>query len=388
MSTISESAPLAELCDKLSRTPFVTVDTEFMRENTYWSKLCLVQLAGPDDAAAVDVLANGIDLGPMFDLMNNPEVLKVFHAARQDIEIFVYLTGKVPTPIFDTQVAAMVCGFGDSVGYETLAGKLAGARIDKSSRFTDWSRRPLTDRQVRYALEDVTHLRTAYEKLSEQLERSGREPWLEEEMAILTNPKTYTTHPEDAWRRLKVRNPKPRFLAILREVAAWRETEARSADVPRNRILRDEALIEIASHRPKDTKDLTRIRGMGKGLAEGRRGADLLKAIERGENLPENELPKAQAPKRGNGGAGPVVDLLKVLLKIRSEDHGVAQKMIANVADLERIAAVEEADVPALHGWRRDIFGGDALALKQGKLGFSLRGEKIVLIDLEGGSPK
>ncbi len=384
MTIISKSAPLADFCDRLSRTPYITVDTEFMRENTYWSKLCLVQLAGPEEAAAVDVLADGIDLAPLFDLLHNPRILKVFHAARQDIEIFVCLTGKVPAPIFDTQVAAMVCGFGDSVGYQTLAEKLAGARIDKSSRFTDWSRRPLTDRQVRYALEDVTHLRTAYEKLSHQLERSGREPWLEEEMAILTDPKTYAAHPEDAWRRLKVRSTKPRFLGILKEVSAWRENEAKAVDVPRNRILRDEALIEIAAHRPKTKNDLVRVRGMGKGLAEGRRGAELLKAVERGENMPEGELPRVEPSKRGNGAAGPVVDLLKVLLKIRSEDHGVAQKMIANVADLERIASRGEADVPALRGWRRDIFGDDALALKRGELAFALRKDKIVLIEVTG----
>ncbi|MCH8182266.1 MAG: ribonuclease D [Proteobacteria bacterium] len=382
MTVISKSAPLAEFCDRLSRASYITVDTEFMRENTYWSKLCLVQLAGPDEAAAIDVLAQGIDLAPLYDLLHNPKILKVFHAARQDVEIFVYLTGKVPAPLFDTQIAAMVCGFGASVGYQTLAEKLAGARIDKSSRFTDWSRRPLTERQVRYALEDVTHLRTAYEKLAHQLEQSGREPWLEEEMAILTDPATYAANPEDAWRRLKVRSTKPRFLGVLKEVSAWRENEAKSVDVPRNRILRDEALLEIAAHRPKTKGDLVRVRGMGKGLAEGRRGAELLKAIERGENMPESELPRVEPSKRGNGAAGPVVDLLKVLLKIRSEDHGVAQKMIANVADLERIASLGDADVPALRGWRRDIFGDDALALKRGELAFALRKDKIVLIEL------
>ncbi len=382
MTIISKTAPLSDFCDRLSGTPYITVDTEFMRENTYWSKLCLVQVAGPDEAAAIDVLAPGIDLAPLFDLLHNPGILKVFHAARQDIEIFVYLTGKVPAPIFDTQVAAMVCGFGDSVGYQALAEKLAGARIDKSSRFTDWSRRPLTDRQVRYALEDVTHLRTAYEKLSKQLESTGREPWLEEEMAILTDPKTYAANPEDAWRRLKVRSTKPRLFGILKEVAAWREKEAQKVDVPRNRILRDEALMEIAANWPKSRSDLVRVRGMGKGLAESRRGDELLKAVERGENLPEKELPRVEPSKRGNGAAGPVVDLLKVLLKIRSEDHGVAQKIIANVADLEQIALQTEAGVRAMRGWRRDIFGDDALALKRGELGFALRNDKIVLIEL------
>ena len=385
MTVISKSGPLAEFCNRLSQTTYITVDTEFMRESTYWPKLCLVQLAGPDEAAAVDVLAAGIDLDPLFDLLHNHKILKVFHAARQDIEIFVHLTGKVPAPIFDTQVAAMVCGFGDSVGYETLAGKLVGARIDKSSRFTDWSRRPLTDRQVRYALEDVTHLRMAYEKLAHQLERSGREPWLVEEMGVLTDHKTYDMDPGDAWRRLKVRTTKPRFLAILREVAAWRESEARTVDVPRNRIVRDEALLEIAAHRPQNKKELARVRGMGKGLAEGRRGGELLEAIERAASLPEDALPHLELPKRGNGAAGPVVDLLKVLLKIRSENHGVAQKMIANVADLERIASDDDATVRALRGWRREIFGDDALALKRGELGFTLRKDKIVLIDLSAG---
>lgn len=382
MTVIENSAELANLCRRLGEAPVITVDTEFMREKTFWPRLCLVQLGGPDECAALDPLAEGIDLGPLFELMADPGTLKVFHAARQDIEIFYILTGQVPSPLFDTQVAAMVCGFGDSVGYETLATKLAGARIDKSSRFTDWARRPLTERQVEYALSDVSHLRVVYEKLAAELEKTGRTSWLEEEMAVLTAPATYAGHPENAWRRLKPRSTKPRFLGVLREVAEWRERQAQDRDVPRQRILRDEALMEIAAHSPRNAAELTRIRGMSQGLANGKSGTALLDAIARGLALDEANLPRLEKPKPPPPGTKPLVELLKVLLKMKCEAHHVAGKLVASSADLELIAADDGAEVRALHGWRREIFGADALELKRGRLALAAAkgGVKLVRI--------
>ncbi len=380
MPVITTSEALAEFCRTLSKSAFVTVDTEFIRDTTYWSQLCLVQLADDDEARAVDVLAPGIDLAPLFELMADSRVLKVFHAARQDVEIFVNLTGTVPEPIFDTQVAAMVCGFGDSVGYEALVSKLAGATIDKSSRFTDWARRPLTDRQIRYALDDVTHLRTVYEKLARRLKDNGRLSWLEEELGTLTNLATYALHPDDAWRRLKrIRSTKPEFLGALRAVAAWRETEAQTRDVPRSRVVRDDVLIEIAANRPANAADLARIRGVGRDFAAGRHGRALLQAVVDGIARPVHD----GSGQRGGGqrAAGPVVDLLKVLLKMRCDEKGVAQRLVASSADLERIAAEDDADVAALRGWRREIFGADALALKNGRLGVALDGGKLALFE-------
>ena len=379
---IENTAELAALCEGWAKAEYITVDTEFMRENTFYAILCLVQVAGPEGAVAIDPLAPGMDLTPLYDLIAAPSPLKVFHAARQDLEIFFNKTGRVPAPIFDTQVAAMVCGFGESVGYETLAARLAGARIDKSSRFTDWSRRPLSERQVRYALEDVTHLRTAYEKLARNLERSGRAEWLGEEMALLSDPATYQIHPENAWKRLKVRHAKPRFLAVLREISAWREIEAQTRDIPRSRILRDEALLEIAGHPPRNIEELLRIRGMGRGLAEGKRGQTLLVAVERALALPETELPSLPHYDPPSRNIGPLMELLKVLLKLRCDEEDVAAKLIANTSDLERIASDDEADVPALQGWRREIFGNDALALKRGELALAAKGDKVNVIRL------
>jgi ribonuclease D len=383
MTIIDDSAELARFCQRLGEASYITVDTEFMREKTYWPRLCLVQLGGPEECAAVDPMVEGIDLAPLFELMTDPGTLKVFHAARQDIEIFYNLTGKVPSPLFDTQVAAMVCGFGDAVGYETLASRLARARIDKSSRFTDWARRPLTERQVQYALSDVTHLRVVYEKLSRELEKTGRMAWLEEEEATLIDPATYASHPEDAWRRLKLRSTKPRFLGILREVTDWRERQAQSRDIPRQRVLRDEALIEIAAHPPKDSDQLARIRGMSRGLANGRSGSELLAAVKRGVEIDPAELPKVQRPPPTPPGIGPLVELLKVLLKLKCESHHVARKLVASSADLEQIAADDFAEVRALHGWRREIFGVDALELKHGRLALSAAGDAIKLVRLE-----
>ena len=374
---ITTTDDLAALCGRLASAEFITVDTEFMRETTFWPKLCLAQLAGPDEAAAVDTMAPGIDLAPLFDLLCDPSVLKVFHAARQDLEIFHHLHGRVPGPLFDSQVAAMVCGFGEQVSYENLAAKLAGARLDKASRFTDWSHRPLSDRQLEYAIGDVTHLRVIYRRLSESLEKSGRAAWVAEEMTALSDPGIYAQAPEIAWKRIKARSTDGRFLAVLSQVAAWREREAQSRDLPRNRILRDEALLEIAARAPGTIDDLARTRGLGKRLAEGNMGRGLIAAVEAGLAIPEEDRPrvaKARPPARG---AGPVIELLKVLLKMRCEANDVAQRLVATSADLERIATDDDADVPALHGWRRELFGEDALALKAGKLALSIRGRHL-----------
>jgi ribonuclease D len=383
MELITESRALAGFCARQTAADFVTVDTEFLRDKTYWPQLCLVQIAGPAEAAIVDALAPGLDLGPLLALMSDPGVLKVFHAARQDIEIFFHMTGTVPAPVFDTQVAAMVCGFGDAVSYETLATKLANARIDKSSRFTDWAQRPLTPRQLDYALADVTYLRTAYEKLRAQLDKSGRASWLDEEMAELTHPTTYRLDPAESWKRLKTRGGNRRFLSILREVASWREVAAQQRDIPRGRILRDEALLEIASHAPKTIDDLARIRGLGRSVAEGKLGAEMLDSIIRGAAAPESGAPEPTPRADLPPGLGPLVDLLRVLLKLRCEDNDVAQKLVANSTELEMIAADDHADVRALQGWRYEIFGRDALALKHGKLALTARGKRILVVALD-----
>jgi ribonuclease D len=379
MTTLTTTAELAAFCEAHAATEFITVDTEFMRERTYWPKLCLIQLGGPEQTVAIDPLAKGIDLQPLFDLLANPNVMKVFHAARQDVEIFFNLTGKVPAPMFDTQVAAMVCGFGDAASYETLAGQLAGAKIDKSSRFTDWAHRPLTEKQIEYALGDVSHLRKVYVKLRDQLEKSGRIEWVGEEMAFLTDPATYHIEPMEIWRRFKWRADKPRLRALLRELAAWRELEAQRLNVPRNRVVRDEALMEIAYHPPANAHDLARIRGLSTGFAEGRQGTEVLAAVARAAALPVDQCPSGEGRRVLPPGIGPVMDLLKVLLKQVCEEHGVASKLIANVDDLEDIAADDNANVPALHGWRRELFGNLALALKRGELAFSVKNRKIVV---------
>ena len=384
MPIITDTQSLSEFCERLSKSAYITVDTEFMREKTYWPQLCLVQLANEDEALAVDALADGLDLTPLLDLMADESVLKVFHAARQDLEIFYKLADQLPKPLFDTQVAAMVCGFGESVGYETLVNKLVGEPVDKSSRFTDWAQRPLTDKQVTYALGDVTHLRTVYEALEAKLVESGRHEWLDEEMAKLTDENIYKFPPREAWRRVKARNPKPRFLAILREVTAWRESEAQRKDLPRNRILRDEALVEIAHHAPKSVSDLARTRGLGQRMAEGSAGESILKAVEAGKALPNDECP--EVPRRPNlpRGIGPITDLLKVLLKMKCEQQDVAQKLIASGGDIEKIAAFgDKADVPALTGWRRPLFGQEALNLRDGKLALVINGQTLELVEFE-----
>jgi ribonuclease D len=383
MTVITDTNVLARFCARQAGSSFVAVDTEFMRERTYWPILCLVQVAGPDEAAAIDALAPGIDLSPLLALMADPTTLKVFHAARQDIEIFFNLMGTVPTPLFDTQIAAMVCGFGDSASYETLVSKLAQASLDKSSRFTDWSRRPLTERQIRYALADVVHLRTVYDRLQQRLASNGRASWFAEEMAELANPETYRSDPIDAWRRFRLRGRiDPRFFGVLREVAAWRETAARQRNLPRGRIMRDEAVLEIAAHVPKTIDALARTRSLGKGVAEGKLGGEIIEAVRRGLSGASPHDPPKPARPDPPPGAGPLLELLRVLLKLRCEEHQVAQKLLASAEDLEAIAADDEAPVPALSGWRREIFGRDAVALKHGRLALTVRRNRITLVEL------
>lgn len=388
MTVIDNSAALADFCADQAKARFITVDTEFMRDTTYWPKLCLIQVAGPDSYAAIDTMKSRLDLAPLFKLLNNKKILKVFHSARQDMEIFYQLMDKLPAPIFDTQVAAMVCGFGDSIGYDNLVRKLTGAQVDKSSRFADWSKRPLRQRQIDYALSDVIHLRPVYVKLAEQLEKSGRASWLDEEMAVLTAPKTYSLEPRESWHRLKTRSNNRRYLALTRELAAWREEEAQRRDVPRNRVLRDEQLLDIAAHQPVNVDDLARTRGLNSETARGKIGKAILKAVEAGLAVADKDCPIAKPKPDHPGGLGPVLDLLKVLLKMKCDSHGVAQKLIANTADLEAIAASDKAEVPALQGWRREVFGEDALALKHGKLALSTDGKRIKLLPISAAKKK
>ena len=383
MAVIADSTSLTKFCDRLIKSSYITVDTEFMRDQTYWPRLCLVQIANDHEAAAIDTLAKGIDITPLLNLFTNPRILKIFHAARQDLEIFYRLMGRLPSPIFDTQIAAMVCGFGDSAGYDTLVRKLTDETIDKSSRFTDWALRPLSQRQINYALGDVTHLRQVYIKLNEMLGQNNRHNWMDEELSILRDTKNYTFAPEDAWRRIKYRAPKPRFLAILKEVAAWREIEAQNKDIPRNRIVRDESLIEISHHAPKTINDLSRARGLSLKKAEGSLGKALLNAVKVGLNVPSENLPEVKRDAPLPKGIGPITDLLKVLLKLKCEKHDVAQKLIATVNDMEQIAAFgQNANVPALQGWRQEVFGIDALRLRSGQLAMVIKDHNLELVEI------
>lgn len=367
MDLITTTDELASACFRLAAHPFVTVDTEFLRETTYYPKLCLIQIASPDEAVLVDPLAEGLDLAPFMGLMTDQNVVKVFHAARQDLEI-VWMLGRVlPTPLFDTQVAAMVCGYGDSVGYEQLVNDLAKARIDKSSRFTDWSRRPLSEAQLVYAESDVTHLRDIYLALQADLAASGRESWVAEEMAVLNSPGTYEVKPENAWQRLKGRLRKPKELAVLMELAAWREREAQHRDVPRQRVLKDDALMDIVQRAPRSAEALGELRSVPNGFERSRAGGEVVAAVERALALDPRTLPRLER-ERGRPSNAAVLDLLKVLLKATAEAERVAPKIIASTDDLEEIAADDAADVPALHGWRRELFGEKALALKNGSL--------------------
>jgi ribonuclease D len=380
MDLITRTEDLAAVCAKLSTAPFIAVDTEFMREQTFWPRLCLVQIASGDSEVLIDSLAPELDLTPLFDLMVDENVLKVFHSARQDIEIVHHLAGVLPHPIFDTQVAAMVCGFGEAVSYSMLVKRLLGRNLDKSSRFTDWSRRPLTERQLTYALGDVTHLRDLYPKLRAQLDQSERASWLSEEMAILTDPATYELHPEHAWRRLKMRIKTPKALAILMELAAWREREAQTQDVPRSRVLKDEALYDIAGQAPRTAEELGSLRSLHNGFARSQRGRAVLEAVQRGIDRDPTTIPPLRRGEPMPPEAQAVVDLLRVLLKATAGRHGVAPKLIATSDELEQIARSDDADAAALRGWRRKLFGEDALALKRGDLSLAIgRGGVTVL---------
>jgi len=384
MLIISDNAELLKACDILAKSEFVAVDTEFLRETTFWPQLCLIQLSGPELDAIVDPLASNLDLAPFFQLMADRNVVKVFHAARQDIEIIFNRGNLIPHPIFDTQVAAMVCGFGDSVSYDTLVQKIKNVQLDKSSRFTDWSHRPLSDKQLDYAIADVTHLKDVYLHLKAELERENRTEWLAEEMAILESRETYDLHPDNAWERLRMRIRKPIELAILKNLAAWREREARSRDVPRGRVLKDDAIFEIAQQAPKDVEALARLRTIPKGYERSQNGAAIIGAVNAALAIPKTDLPKIPRPPNAPEGTGAAVEMLKVLLKLISEQHGVAAKVIATGDDLDLIAAKgEDADVTALHGWRRDLFGLPALRLIRGEIALRFVNRRVDLVEVE-----
>ena len=380
MNLITTNDALAELCEALAGERYITVDTEFLRESTFWPKLCLIQTAAQGIEAMIDPLAEDLDLQPFYDLMANENVLKVMHGCRQDVEIFHKEAGIIPAPLFDTQIAAMVCGFGDAVGYENLIKNTTGGKIDKGSRFTDWSQRPLSDAQLTYALADVTHLRDAFEYLENELKKNGRASWLEEESAQLSDPEIYQQSPENAWKRFRMQDRRAHVLGVLIEVAAWREEEAQSRNVPRNRIIKDDAIRELALQAPKDKKGLSKLRAVPRGYENSRHAEPLLEAIARGRQKTKEDLPPMPAPTVNRPGIGPLVDLLKVLLKQRSEETGVAPKLIANVADLERLASDKTPDIPAMHGWRYEIFGDYAIALKQGRLALASENDGVVLV--------
>jgi len=377
---IATTEALEAFCRRLTAEAFITVDTEFMRERTYWPELCVIQLAGDREVGVIDAQAETLDLTVLGELLANPAVLKVFHAARQDIEIFVLRFGAIPTPLFDTQIAAMVAGFGDQVGYEALVAGLTGGSIDKAHRFSDWSARPLSPAQIAYAAADVTHLRDVYRKLRARLEEDGRLEWVAEEMAALTDPTLYRADPEAAWERLRPRSGNRRFLGRVQAVAAWREREAQRINIPRQRLVKDEALMEIAATVPADAVSLARIRSISRGFAEGPMGESLLEALAATIALPDSALPPAPPPRDPLRASPALVALLKVLLSAKCEYHPVAPRLVASSDDLERLALDDDAAVPALHGWRREVFGEDALALKQGHIALGADQRQVKLI--------
>ncbi len=379
---LNTTAELATFCERLASEHFIAVDTEFMRERTYWPRLCVVQLAGVNEAAVIDAIAQGIDLSPLGHLLADRAVTKVFHAARQDVEIFLLLFGAVPAPLFDTQVAAMVAGYGDQVGYDQLVASLTGASIDKAHRFSDWSARPLSPAQIAYAASDVTHLCTVYQQLRGRLEREGRLAWVAEEMAVLADPATYRNDPETAWERLKPRTANRRLLGTLRAIAAWREREAQRIDIPRQRLLKDETLLEIAATAPATAAALARARGLPRGFAEGKSGTGLLAVIAAARGLPDSALPLPPSAYKSGRPAPGLVALLKVLLAARCEAHHVAPRLIASADEIDRLAAEETPDIPALHGWRREVFGTDALALKAGRIALGIERGRIKLLPM------
>lgn len=368
------------LCERLAGEAFVTVDTEFIRERTYWPELCVVQVAGEHEVAVIDAEAPELDLAPLGTLLADPKVTKVFHAARQDIEIFVLKFGTVPAPLFDTQIAAMVAGFGDQVGYETIVAALAGGTIEKAHRFSDWSARPLSDAQIAYAAADVTYLRDVYVRLKDRLEQEGRLAWVAEEMAVLADPATYRNDPEAMWQRLRPRSGNRRYLGLLRALAAWREQEAQRVNIPRQRLLKDETLMEIAATAPADPDELARARGISRGFAEGRTGASLLAAVAAARALPESALPEAPRERDRARPSPALVSLLKVLLAAKCEQHHVAARLVASSDDIDRLATEPSPDIAALHGWRHEVFGADALALREGRVALGVAGRRVKLI--------
>lgn len=386
MTLITTTADLAEFCASIASDPYIAVDTEFLRDVTYWPKLCLIQVAGEAGAAAIDVLEPGLDLAPLQALFDNPSIVKVFHAGRQDMEIFHYRFGRLPAPVFDTQLVAAVLGYGDSIAYDRLVAALTPARLDKSGRFTDWAARPLTDRQMAYALADVIHLRTVYEKLSRKLVKAGRAEWTADDHAELASPDTYSLEPDDAWERLKPRpgkDIKPRYLAILKTVCAWREREAQKRDLPRARVVRDEVIQEIAGHPPATAKDLAKVRGLSQGFADGKMGAGLMAAIKAGLDLPPAEIPVLPKPPEVPAGRAAAVELLRVLLKLKAEEYEVAPRLIANADDLNMIASGKLDQTRAGSGWRSEIFGQPAADLCAGRLSMRLKGDRVDLVVVE-----
>ncbi len=383
MSLITTTPDLIVFCKKAALSSYITVDTEFIRETTYWPQLCLIQVGLEDKAVAIDPLAKDIDLQPFFDLLQNPHVIKVFHSARQDIEIFYHLTGNIPTPLFDTQIAAIVCGFGESIGYDVLVQKYAKVSLDKSSRYTHWAQRPLTAKQLAYALGDVIHLRDIYEKLYAKILAGDRLHWLEDELGILKDPGTYAVDPYAIWQKIKVRSPKPRMLAIFREIVAWREITAQSRNVPRGRVIRDEVMLELAAAAPQSKQEFSRMRGLTSAFIEGEEGKVVLALIAKAQALPLEDCPQVKKEGASPPGAAALVEMLKLLLKIKAEKYHVAPKLLATSADLEVIARSPNPQVPALEGWRREIFGNAALSLKSGKVALGIKNHKITLIPLE-----
>ncbi len=380
MRIATSSQDLSSACQRLSASDFVAVDTEFMREQTFWPQLCLIQIASPEEALIIDPMAAGIDLDPFWSLMANERIVKVFHAARQDIEIVYANTGLVPQPVFDTQIAAMVCGFGESISYVNLVKKVTGIDLDKSSRFTDWSRRPLSEKQLSYALADVTHLRDVYQHLKSEIEGSNRAGWLNEEMGVLTDPKTYEQHPDDAWQRLKLRVKNRKSLAVLMELAAWRERMAQSQNVPRARVLRDEALYDIANQAPTSPEQMSELRTLSEGFSRSARAREIVEAVKRGLARDTKTVPPVSRGQQPSAEATALIDLLRVLLKASAARHRVAPRLIAGSDDLEKIAVEAEPDIPALKGWRRRLFGEDALRLKRGEIALTLEKGEVVAI--------
>ncbi len=385
MHVITTQSELEAVIDEFEKSEFVTVDTEFIRETTFWPELCLIQIASPGVTALIDPLASGIDLKPFFALMANEAVTKVFHAARQDIEIVFHLGGLIPHPVFDTQVAAMVCGFGDSVSYDQLVQRITGKQLDKSSRFTDWRHRPLSEKQLVYALADVTHLIDVYQHLKVELDRENRAHWLNEEMDVLTARETYDPKPEDAWKRLKMRLRKPQELAVVQAVSTWRELEARERNVPRGRVLKDDAIYEIAQQQPRDVTALGRLRTTPKGWERSSTATALLEVVNKALAMPRDQMPRApRAPQQAEG-SNAAAELLKVLLRIVAEKEGVAAKVLATSDDIDRIASEgDAADVQALRGWRQEVFGKQALRLVRGEIGIKFENRKIAVFDIEG----